>query len=85
MDVFIRFVNAIGGMPDWLSLLGFPILLLPAAAAMWAFEKRKWYLPVCCIFSAIGFTLVCCEGESRYAFVWLSLFALECEIGRAHV
>ncbi len=78
MDVFIRFVNAIGGMPDWLSLLGFPILLLPAAAAMWAFEKRKWYFSVCCIFSAIGFTLVCCEGESRYAFVWLSLFALEC-------
>lgn len=78
MDIFIGVVNAIGRIPDWLSLLAFPVLLIPAAVLLRVFGKRKRYLSVCLIFAACGFTLVCCEGEARYAFVWLSLFALEC-------
>lgn len=78
MEVFIGFVSAIGKIPDWISLLAFPVLLLPVATVFRVLRKKNWYSPVCLIFSAIGFLLVCCEGETRYAFVWLGLFAIEC-------
>ena len=78
MDVFVRFVAAVGKLPDWLSLFFSPACALVLFA--WFCRKGRFELfrKSCLVLAALGFVLLCCEGEPRYACVWLGLFALFC-------
>lgn len=82
MDVFMRFTAFLGGIPDWISFFLSPAFALVTFAVLWKKKSLGRFLPCCCVFAALGFTLLCCEGDVRYAFVWLGLFALYCAVLR---
>ncbi len=76
MSVLFGLIEKIALLPDWLSLLGAPACLLISAIIARLLRRKKWLPYLACFWGAVGFFLVCCEGESRAAFVWLGLYVL---------
>ncbi len=76
MDVFSQIISTLACLPDWLSLLLSPVLLVVAAIALAALRWRKYYFPAAITLGAVGCVLVCCEGGGSVTFVWGGLYAL---------
>ena len=77
MVIFSRFADAVAMLPDWLSLLGSPVLFLLLAAGFFVCRREHWVRPCWLACAVAGFLLVCCEGELRDAFLWTGCFAAE--------
>lgn len=78
MNIFVRFLNFVGDLPDLVSLLVCPVLLLIAAILLSVFHKKGAYLPTAVGLGAAGFFLVLCKDLSSpaAALCYLALFAL---------
>lgn len=76
MQYYLSFLQTVALLPDWVALF-LPVgLLLLCALALYFCKKKEWYAYACVACGGVGFALMCCEVEVRYAFVWLGLFAL---------
>ena len=78
MKEFSQFLQLIGGaMPDLVSLLLCPILLLAAGLVLAVFHKEKAYLPVAVGLGGASAFLVGCEvGAGGELFVYLALYVV---------
>lgn len=77
MEQFSRFCELIGaGLPDLLSLLLFPALLVVAGLLLAVFRKEKAYLPLAVGLGGAGTFLAACEAkDALQAIAYLALFA----------
>ena len=55
MEIFSRFADAVAMLPDWLSLLGSPVLFLLLAAVFFACRREHWVRPCWLACAVAGF------------------------------
>ncbi len=78
MKEFSQFLQLIGeAMPDLVSLLLCPVLLLAAGLALAVFHKEKAYLPLAIGLGGAGAFLVGCEvGASAVLFIYVAAYVV---------
>lgn len=78
MKQFSEILQLIGEtMPDLLSLLLCPALLLAAGVLLAVFRRRKAYLPLAVgLGGAAGFLIVCETGAGREFFAYLAVYTV---------
>ena len=75
MNYFNEFISKVAQIPDLISLLLCPALLLITAILLAGFRCRKLYLPAAFVFGGIGYFLVACK-EARTAPAWFALYVV---------
>lgn len=74
MEIFLRMLEGVAALPDWIPLLLLPALLPAGAVLLAALGGRKGYPLLAGTLLFLGFFFVCCEGELYAAFAYMGLF-----------
>lgn len=75
MDVFFGLLGALRAIPDWVSLLVLPALLVPLAAVLLLVRRPKLYAPLASALGLTGTALFAARGGEG-TVVYIALFAL---------
>ena len=73
MNIFIEFLNLVGQIPDAVSLLICPAILLIAGIILASFDLKKAYALLAAALGGVGFFLVYCKSTSA-SFAYLGLY-----------
>lgn len=73
MNIFYDFLNLVAKLPDFVSLLLCPALLLIAGLILAGFDLKKAYVPVAAALGGAGFFLVYCKSTA-VGFAYLGLY-----------
>lgn len=76
MNTFETFMQTVAALPDYVSLLACPVLVLVVGLLLAVFHRKRAYPPVALALGGAGVFLVSCGGGLLLAVAWAGLYAV---------